>query len=76
MSKLSAALNAEPVAIAALVQAGLTLLVAFGLHLTTEQIAAILTFTGALLAVLVRGKVTAPATIAHIDPALITGNGN
>lgn len=58
MSKLAAALNAEPVAIAALIQAGLTLLVAFGLKLSPEQIGAILTFTGALLAVLLRGKVS------------------
>jgi len=56
--KSLAILNAEPVAIAALVQAGLTLLVAFGLHLSGEQIAAILSFTGAALAVWARSKVS------------------
>lgn len=58
MSKILAALNAEPVAIAGLIQAGLALLVAFGLNLSPEQIGAIMAFTAAALAVLVRRKVT------------------
>ena len=36
----------------------LTLVVSFGLHLTAEQIGAILTMTGAILAIVARGKVT------------------
>ena len=51
-------LNAEPVAIAGLVQAGLALVVSFGLQLSPEQIGAIMAFTAALLAVLVRRKVS------------------
>lgn len=47
----------EPVLVAALVQAALGLLLAFGVGLTEEQVAAIMTATGALLALFVRSKV-------------------
>jgi hypothetical protein len=51
-------IKAEPALVAGLVQAVLTLVVAFGLDLSTEQVAAILTVTGAVLALVVRSQVT------------------
>jgi hypothetical protein len=48
----------EPVLILAAVQAAITLVVAFGLDLTSEQVGAIVTFTGAVLSVIARRKVT------------------
>lgn len=65
--------NSEPTAILGLVQAGLTLFVCFGVHLTAEQIGAILTFSGTLLAVLNRSQVHSKATVDAIkqDPSAI-----
>jgi hypothetical protein len=51
-------LGREPILIYGLVQTAITLAVTFGLHLTVEQIGALLVFTGAVLSVIVRGKVT------------------
>jgi hypothetical protein len=48
----------EPVIVASVVQSGLALGMAFGLHLTPEQIASILAFTGTVLALLARAAVT------------------
>ena len=48
----------EPVLIYTLVQSVITLAVTFGLHLSVEQIGALLVVTGAILSVIVRGKVT------------------
>ena len=50
--------RAEPVAIAAVISAGVKLLVLFGVDLTPEQQAGILLFTDALLAAFVRHGVT------------------
>lgn len=60
----------EPTAILGLVQAALTLLVCFGLHLSPEQIGAILTFSGALLAVINRSQVHSPSTVEAIKAAI------
>jgi hypothetical protein len=54
-------IKAEPALVAGLVQAVLTLVVAFGLDLSTEQVAAILTVTAAVLALVVRSQVTPTA---------------
>ncbi len=62
--------NSEPTAILGLIQAGITLLVCFGLHLTAEQIGAILTFSGAFLAVINRGQVHSPSTVEAIKKAI------
>lgn len=53
--------NREPALIAGVVQAVLALLLAFGVDLTQEQVGAILAVTAALLAVVVRQRVT-PST--------------
>lgn len=55
---------AEPVLIVAVVQAGLALVAAFGLDLSAEQIAALVGFFSAALALVVRQVVTSPATVA------------
>ena len=51
-------LGREPVLVYTLVQAAITVAVTFGLHLTIEQVGALLVLTGAVLSVIVRGKVT------------------
>ena len=48
----------EPVLVYMVVQAGITLAVTFGLHLTVEQIGGLLTLTLAILSFIVRGVVT------------------
>jgi hypothetical protein len=53
----------EPVAILAVVQAGIALGMAYGLNVTPEQMALILTFTGAVLALITRSQVTAPKNL-------------
>jgi hypothetical protein len=54
-------LNDEPVLFYQFIQAVITLIVAFGLKLTPEQIGAILLVTGAFLSIVTRGKVTPAA---------------
>ena len=50
--------NREPALILGLVQAVLALLLAFGVHLTVEQVGTILAVSAALLSVVVRQRVT------------------
>lgn len=56
-------LKLEPAIVLAFVQAMLTLLVVFGVKLTDAQQVAILTASGALLALLVRALVTPTAKL-------------
>lgn len=55
----------EPVAVATAVQLVLLAAVSLGLDLTVEQVAAIVAAVSAVLAVLVRSTVTAPANLTH-----------
>ncbi len=48
----------EPVLLAAVVQAGIALAISFGAHLSVEQVGAIMAFTSAVSAVIVRMYVT------------------
>ena len=50
--------NAEPVLVFALVQALIGLISAFGIGLSAEQTSALLVATGAVLAIVCRGKVS------------------
>ena len=59
-------LRSEPVLIVALLQAALVLGGAFGLHMTAEQITAIVGFFSALLAVVIRQAVASPATVVDV----------
>lgn len=61
MSAIWARISDEPVLAVTLVQTILTLGITFGAHLTPEQTGAILSVTGALLAIVARGKVTPSA---------------
>ena len=56
-------LQREPVLITTLLRSAILLATAFGLRLQPEQIAAVLVFTEALLALFVRSKVASPATL-------------
>lgn len=56
-------LKSEPVLIVALLQAALVLAGAFGLHLSAEQITAVVGFFSAVLAVVIRQVVASPATV-------------
>lgn len=51
-------LNREPVAIMFVIQTGLALAMGFGLDWTSEQMALVLTFSGAVLGLLTRQVVT------------------
>lgn len=53
----------EPALIIGVVQAVIVLGVSFGLHLSTEQTGAILTATTAVLAIVTRQSVVAPANV-------------
>lgn len=55
--------NREPALILGAVQAVIVLVVSFGLDLTAEQSGAILAATAAVLAVIARQSVYAPATV-------------
>ena len=61
-------LKSEPVAAQALVQAAVTLVTVFGLHLTVEQVGAINIFSAALLAFITRQAVS-PVAKAAAGPA-------
>lgn len=62
--------NTEPTAVLALIQAAITLMVTFGLHLTNEQMGAIITFSGMLLAFINRTQVHSPSTVAALKAAV------
>lgn len=66
------AFKLEPALVLGAVQAALTLLVTFGLKLDAEKVAAILTLTATLLAVLTRQLVT---PTAKIPTRLVVDNG-
>jgi len=51
-------LTREPVAVQAVIQAGLGVAIGFGLNMTTEQMGLILVFSAALLALVTRQQVT------------------
>jgi len=61
----------EPVLLVAVLQAALALGVAFGLHLTAEQVGALVALAGAVTALFLRQQVTpaAPAAAAAAQPA-------
>lgn len=66
MNSILKKLRDEPVAVAALVEAVLALIVAFGLELTTAQNLAILGVTGAFLALFARSKVAPVAALNEL----------
>ena len=58
----------EPTAILAVVSAGLAMLMGFGLDITKEQMALIMTFAAAVLGLINRRQVTSPATLQNMTP--------
>lgn len=56
----------EPVMILAVVQMAIALVAAFGLSLTGVQTAAIVAFSAAVLGLITRSQVYAPATVAKL----------
>ena len=63
MTSILDKVNAEPVLVYALMQALIGLVSAFGIGLSAEQTTALLVATGAVLAIICRGKVS-PVTDA------------
>lgn len=59
-------LRDESILLVALVQAALVLGAAFGLHLTGEQVAGIVGFFSAVLALVIRQVVSSPTTVAAV----------
>ncbi len=68
--------NAEPVAIVALINAVLALVMAFGVTVTPAQTAAVLGVVNALLAILVRSRVTSPQTLQEMTPKTLADAQN
>jgi hypothetical protein len=66
----------EPALILGAVQALIALAVAFGFELTNEQTGALLAITAALLAVVTRQNVYAPATVEDIRAATASDDGD
>ena len=60
--------NREPVLVSSLVRAALVLATAFGLQWDATRTGAVILFVEAVLAVIVRGTVTSPATAAQQFP--------
>lgn len=65
MNGLKRIITDEPVLIVGLVQAGIAMLVAFGLDWTPEQIGMVLAFTATMLSVVARAMVTPTANVAE-----------
>lgn len=66
MSKLSNLWGREPVLILGVIQAGLALVVSFGLELSSGQIGAIMAFSAAVLSLIARRTVTSPTTVSQL----------
>jgi accessory gene regulator protein AgrB len=64
MNAIIAWIGREATLLGSLVQALIMLGVAFGLHITTPEKAAIMSVTGIVLAIIVRQNVTPNATVA------------
>lgn len=58
LEQMAERIRIEPVAVMAVVQAVIGLFTAFGLEWTADQVAAVLTVTAAILALITRQKVT------------------
>ncbi len=72
MSPVGTFFGREPVTVLVLVQSAVALLMGFGVHLTGDQMALIMTFTGALLGVVIRTQVIPIAILPdHIAAAVV-----
>jgi hypothetical protein len=60
--------KAEPTMILAVVSAGISLGVGFGLHITTQQMGLIMAFAAAVLGLINRSQVISPATLQTMTP--------
>ena len=58
-------LSDEPVIYSAVINSGILMLMAFGLAVTAPQLAAIMVFTNAVIAVSLRGKVSPTTSVAE-----------
>ena len=63
--------KAEPSMILAVVSAGLSMGMGFGLHLTVQQMGLIMAFVAAVLGLINRSQVTSPATLQALTPATL-----
>lgn len=66
MSGIGTLWGREPAMVVAFVGAVITLLVAFGLNLTDQQIGAIIAVVTLLLGLITRSQVSSPATVAKL----------
>ena len=72
MTGLSNLYGRQPVMVLAFVQATIAMAMGFGLHLTGDQVALVLTFTAGLLGLLAQTQVTPMATLPdHMQAAVI-----
>jgi hypothetical protein len=61
LAALGDLIKAEPVSFQFIIQAGLAMVMSFGIHLTVEQMGTVLVFTGAVLTFWTRQNVTSHA---------------
>lgn len=76
IAAVTAMTSREPVLTISLVQAFLAMLAGFGLDLTPEQMALVLTFTSTLLAFLTRTQVTPMSTLPDEVAADVMASAN
>jgi hypothetical protein len=76
MKGLSNLYGRQPVMLLALLQAGLAMLMGFGLHLTGDQVALVVAFSAALLGVLTQTQVTPMATLPDHVAAAVNAAAN
>jgi len=75
MDRVTAIWDREPVAILAVVEVIIAAVVAFGLDLTGEQVAAVVSLSAALLGVTARANVTPMAGVTYVPTAALTAAG-
>ena len=63
-------IRSEPVMFQGIIQAGLAMIMSFGVHLTVEQMGTILVFTGAVLTFWTRQAVTAHPNNPSLNDSL------
>lgn len=63
--------NAEPTMVLAVISAGISLGVGFGLNISTQQMGLIMAFAAAVLGLVNRSQVTSPTALQQMTPATL-----
>lgn len=63
--------NREPTMILSTISAGVALAIGYGAHVSTQQMALIMTFCAAVLGLINRSQVTSPSTLQNLTPSTL-----